>query len=473
MKNSKRILAAGLAVLMSMSFAACGEKNDNSESSSKAKVEVDSTELAKKIESLPEGTVLKWMGTYDLNPTKGSDPSVAYSLFTDKGGTIEWTRVANNKKFDKLGAVVTSGKDIPDIFKYEWLAFPCQALKGFYQPIDELVDFNDDIWKDVKKTADQFSFGDIHYVAPISFSIGTMMCYNKAIIESEGLDDPMELYDSGEWDWNSFYDIVSDFKSNASGSDERYGLSGWFAPQFVQQTGQTMVVKNAETGDFESNINNAEIEKAEKFIYDISKEGLVDTVWYNSASEAFNNNRNLFYNMGIWAMTGAAAGPTSSDNWGIVPVPSCPNVEGSYMTSDMLAYMWVKGSDNAAAVKCWFECERVATFDQEYQKTAKEKFLSDNPNWTEEMYDIYKEASSDKFVQIFDYGYGISQAISVDRDEGRGPISDLYEGVTKTDENGQQFTYTQLKEKYSALIDSELKTINDQIKKFLSTQNNS
>ena len=43
----------------------------------------------------------------------------------------------------------------------------------------------------------------------------------------------------------------------------------------------------------------------------------------------------------------------------------------------------------------------------------------------------------------------------------------LYTSVMKTDENGSQYTWTQLKEQYKGTVDSELKTLNDQYHAYL------
>ena len=468
MKNAKRIGSAVLALLMCMAVSGC-TKGGNENSSHVDKVKVNSTEAAKAIESIPDGAQkeLIWMGTYDLNPAKEEDEkSVELTLFEKKGGSIKWIEVWDDQKFDKLATAITSGKDIPDIFKYEWLAFPSQVVTGMYQPIDDIVDFNADIWSDVKPTAEQFSLKGKHYVAPISFSVGTLMMYNKDIIDNEGLEDPYELYTKGEWNWDTWYDIMSSFKANASGEEERYGIAArWFAPQLVQQTGQTIVTY--EDGVFKNNLNNPDLERAENLLYKLGKEGLVDMNYYGSAKSCFTAGTTLFYNMGTWAMSGTN-GPTESDNWKVVPIPADPQSDEKYMSSDMLAYMWVKGSTAKEAVKCWFECSRVANFDENYQQTTKEKFLSDNPGWDEEMYQVKVDASSSEYKPVFDFGYGISSILAQDDSKTgtNAPMSALYEDIFKLDENGSQRTWSAMKNKYTGTIDSELKKINDKIKDF-------
>lgn len=98
--------------------------------------------------------------------------------------------------------------------------------------------------------------------------------------------------------------------------------------------------------------------------------------------------------------------------------------------------------------------------------------MINNPNWTEDMYNVaYVDLVTDKFTKIFDPGYGISTTLSdndaATNDTKEAVIPYLYTSVMKTDENGSQYTWTQLKEQYKGTVDSELKTLNDQYHAYL------
>ncbi len=462
----KKMLALTVAVLSSVSICACSDNgSDESKSSGTVttveKVEVEDT---KEIDELSDDTQKEiiWMGTYDLNPNeeRGEDKSVEMTLFNNKGGTVVWSQVTDNEKFDKLASAILSQQNVPDIFKYEWMAFPAQVLKDMYQPVDDIVDFDAPLWVDTKATAEQYVLNGKHYVAPISTTVGTMMMYDNAVIEANGLPDPYEEYLQGNWNWNTWEDMMSEFCNGSTDSVQRYGINGWFQPQIIQQTGKTMV--NFEDGKFVSNINDPDIERAENLLYDINKKGYVNKNWLGNARSALKDGSVLFYCMGTWAMTGEN-GPEEGDDWNIVPVPSDPQSDEKVMTADMTAYMWVKGSTANEAVKTWFECCRIANTDEEYLENGKQKFLNANPYWTEEMYQTYMDASSPKNKFMFDYGYGISSLLSDDNANADGSCitRKLYESTNSEDENGVQFSWTKLRDTYSATVDSELKTINE------------
>jgi len=468
MKSIKKAMALAVSVVSVIGVCSCGSSGDESSKvESVKKVEVEDT---KDIENIPDDAqkTIRWMGTYNLNPNekKGEDKTVEMTLFNNKGGKVEWTQVTDSEKFDQLASAIMSQKDVPDIFKYEWMAFPAQVLKDMYQPVDDIVNFDDPLWSDVKASADQFVLNGKHYVAPINFTVGTMMMYDKSLIDANGLSDPYEEYLDGNWNWDTWVEIMTEFCENAPADSERYGINGWFQTQVIQQTGKTMV--NYEDGKFVSNLNDPDIERAENMLYDIGKKGYVNNDWLGNAKMALKDGNLLFYCMGTWAMTGNN-GPSEGDEWRVVPVPSDPNSDEKYMTADMLAYMWVRGSTAKEAVKTWYECCRMANTDEEYKANGKEKFLNANPNWTEDMYQVFLDASSNENKMVFDYGYGISSTMSSDNasEDGNCVTRKLYEFTNKEDDSGKQYSWTELRQTYSSTVDSELKAINEAVEDYI------
>ena len=168
--------------------------------------------------------------------------------------------------------------------------------------------------------------------------------------------------------------------------------------------------------------------------------------------------------MGTWAYN-AAAKSCPDDVIQIVPFPKDPDSDKYYVSNKVFAYMWVKGSDKADAVKCWFECNRVAKTDPKYAETNKEKFMENNPYWTEEMYNVRSDVISDDYMMIFDYIFGISNTLGDEKSfDGNQKLADyIYGAVASTDEDGNQPTWAQIREQYSATVDSEIKDMNKRL----------
>lgn len=332
-----------------------------------------------------------------------------------------------------------------------------------YQPIDEIVDFESPMWEDTKETADQFMLGGEHYVAPLGYVASAMICYDADVIEDEGLDDPYELYKKGEWNWDTWEEIMREYVSNAPADTQRYGINGFFKQHVTQQTGKNLIVYDSATNTFSSNLMDPDIEEAQNLLYELGKDGIILGGWIGSADSCFTQNC-LFYGMGEWAYTGNS-GPTEKDNWAIVPMPQYTKNPQKITTSDMTAYMWVKGSNNPDAVKTWFECNRIAKIDPDYIDAAKLKFFENNPNWTEEMYEVKMDVVSDDYLMIFDYAFGLSSRMG-DRSEfdGNQCLTDyLYNGSSTQDEEGTQQTWAAIRESYTATVDQEVKDLNAKV----------
>ena len=463
----KKCLCCALALTLAASIVGCGKSDGSSDASSfKSTVEVKSTDA---IDAIPEGSdnEIEWFCYFDINPTKTSpEKRTDLTLFEEKGGKINYSQTTSLKKYDDLAARLMADNP-PDMFWYETgMTFPANCIKGMFQPVDSIVDFSDPLWSDVKDTADQYTLNDEHYVTPVSFGALSVMTYNKDVIEACGFDDPYSLYQDGDWDWNAWYDMMSEYVDGAPSGEERWGVNGWFAPFIFHSTGKTIISYDADSDNYVSNIYDADLERAANLLYDVQKNGYYNSSWIGSATQAFKSNV-LFYAMGTWAVT-----PKEGDNWAIVPMPKDPNTDELYTTLAVNAYMWVKGSTANDAMKCWLECARLVESNEDYKATNKEKFMVNQPYWTDEMYQLAnEEVISSKFNRLFDAGYGISTTLS-DNDAATNPTKEavipyLYTSVMKSDENDTQYTWTQLREQYKGTIDSELETFNNAYHKFI------
>ena len=300
MKNSKRVIAGAMALLSAVSVASCGSSSSSSSSSYVDKVKVASTD---DISAIPEGSEkeLEWLSYFDINPTKKEpEKRTDLTLFEEKGGKIKYSQTSSMNKYDKLAARLMSN-DPPDMFWYEQsMTFPANCIKEMFQPVDDIVDFDSAMWSDVKDVAEQFTLNGKHFVAPINFQPGSVITYDKSMIDAAGLDDPYELYVNNEWTWKNWEDIMSSYVGNAPADTERYGVNGFFRAHVVQQTGKRLVNYDPVTNEFSSNLNDPDIEKAQNFLYNMMKDGLILNGWVGSARDCFNQNC-LFYAMGEWA----------------------------------------------------------------------------------------------------------------------------------------------------------------------------
>lgn len=456
-KKTRRILAGILAASTVVSLTACGGDSGNDTpitetTTAKTEWTGDNIEVTVAEEAVDdsiniEGQTLKWMGFYDLNPTNDApERSTELALFEDTyGAKIEYIATTNATQFDDLATAIIGGNS-PDIFVYDWRSFPYDINKGQYQPIDSIVDWEDPMWADVKDQADMFTWKGEHYVAPFGYGFNDfqILMYNQTVVEDMGMDDPYELYEKGEWDWDVFVDMM---KTYQDGDSTKYGISGWWANAFVYTAGDTMVTYDGEK--FTNNLYSPAVEKAQLVLEDICANGLVKRGWVDG-SQAFISNDCLFYSMGTWAYQAAQAS-MPEDVIQIVPFPRNPDDETYYMNKRVFSHMWVKGSENADCVKAWFNVNRLVNYDPQYTEVTKEKFLTNNDAWTPEMYDVVMSFyDDDKFTLAYDYGYGLSDYMNSE------VMTLLYEGIV----NEQFESWVQAREQVMNVVDQEIAAYN-------------
>ncbi|MBQ8297765.1 MAG: extracellular solute-binding protein, partial [Ruminococcus sp.] len=213
MNNLKRFLAGLLSITAMMTAAvSCSDKDSSSSENNEHYKSEDDFAVSADEEIKGEndvdisGQTIYWLADYDLNPTNNNDRSVALSLFEDVyGGKIEWIQADSNEKFSTLAQRILAGDPV-DMFPYEWDAVPNGVSKNQYQPLDpyyDILEMDTDLWEDMTDVIDMFEYKDSHYVIPYAISDPLIITYSRKMMEAEGLEDPYELYEDGEWDWDA------------------------------------------------------------------------------------------------------------------------------------------------------------------------------------------------------------------------------------------------------------------------------
>lgn len=466
MKKLKCVLAGLLSVSMLLTATACGgdTTEDNSHYKSEDEVTLSAPEEVDGPDVDISGQTIYWLGTYDLNPKNNQDRSVALTLFEDVyGGKVEWIQCTSDDKFDVLTNRILGGDPV-DMFAYEWDALPNGVYKDQYQPLDDYLDLEDEVWADMRDVIDMYEYNGKHYVVPYAISDPLLITYSRAMCEENGLDDPYELYQDGEWDWNTFMDMMKTFVAAGDGTTQRYGIAGWFGQAVVQSTGQTIV--KFDGTQFTNNIYDPQIEAAETLMEEMRSLNLYDATWYSCFPDAGNI---LFYGMADWSLAESNAKNPDADIM-VVPFPKDPEADDYYLCANFAAKMLVKNSTMGDAVATYIYCERLAEYEEEYKQAAKEKALIVEQSAsgvtlgykTEEQYDAIMEFKEDT-TPVFDFGYGMGSTMYGEGEytyETRGIMNNLMDGILKYDDVD---SWAVLRDNWSAAIDDVLKTYNDAI----------
>lgn len=426
MKLAKRIMAAACAMTLACSMAACG--SNSGDSSSEAKVAKMNEEQRNQVDALKDklpdtelsNKTIKWMAHYDINPSEGKAKSPAITLFESKyGGKIEFVQTTWENKYTDLAKAVMAN-DSPDFFPADDMdAFPKGAIKAMFEPIDDCIDLDSELWAGSKQICDSFIFNGKHYVAGIDVRPQYVCVYNTKTMTDYGYDDPAELYANDEWTWSTFTEMCLDFTDAEA---DRYALDGyWYGKALNDTCGYPLI--GLEDGKLVNNMGRAEIATVQDLMYNLEKNGVVfprcDNNWKTRGDgangEGLGSNLTLFIPIGTWALEDTLEktktfGDVSSGEVMFVPMPRMDDSDKYYVSTGVQGYLLCKNAPNPEGFAAYMNCLRVS--NEETQNIGEEQ-LKDEYGWTDEMIEMRKTIYDlARTNPVYDFEYGVTAELS-------------------------------------------------------------
>lgn len=435
MKVKKLLIILSSITLLATAFTGCNEEEESSTADIvDSEISDSSSDEAQTKESKEK--VIKFMSDYDLNPSNGESRSIALTLFEDVyNSKIEWVPTTRQTMYDDLSKAVLGGEKI-DMFPYMDNAVPYGVSKELFEPLDEYIDLNDELWSGIKGLADKMAYKGQHYAVPTSIDDPIVLIYSRQAIENIGFDDPYKLYTEGKWDWETFVNMMKEF--------EETGCAGLIGQGLMQSTGQTYV--NYDGSSFTSNLDNEELQKAGELTDQISV-AMYNGEWYDTLDDDI-----LFLGVGSWAIPQSAVANEDSDIF-FVPFPSSDG-SGKNVTADINSKLLVKGSENGKAVADYLTCERVAATEEKYKSAQKEAALKNG--FTEEQYNFLEELKNPDNV-VFDFSYGMNSKISNNASDydTRGIINNLNDGILMGFKDAPE-SWSEMKDSFKKDFESQI-----------------
>ncbi len=460
--NKKKILSVSAAtVIMLGMLSACNETGTKPPTavttpapSTMAGDQQSQAEEIKVKDFELENKEITFLGSWTRNPANGKNKDVALELFQTKfGGVINDITVPQADRYSRLATLVSTG-DSPDFFSAADMdSFPKGAINGMFQNLDNIIDFNDEWWKDVNYLNDKFIFQGKHYVAAISPEIDVLMVYNKSVLAENGLDDPAKLLKEGKWDWTACKKMMTDFCSK---SDDHYATDGWWIVKgFSNSTGVPYI--GLEDGKIVNNLRNELIDEAQEYLYNIRKEDMAYPVWdYNWVSNPGNVGlgKTLFYPVGYWALTEVETEYGLSkygkiEDVGFVPIPKCPSADAHYIPARITGYMMCSGAKNPEGFAAYLYCEVAAANSEEAEQITKDQYFNEY-GWTDEMWEMRNTIF--ELVRknpVFDFYTGISDL-----------MTDALDNPSKEAYHQNNTSWTKTREEIYNSVQSEVDTAN-------------
>lgn len=152
--------------------------------------------------------------------------------------------------------------------------------------------------------------------------------YNKNILEKEGLPDPRDLYEEGNWTWQAADEIIREVTKDTTGDGiiDQFGLERFGTPQtevFVTTNDVFPIIR--EDGRFLFNLNQPAAYEALQQIQD----------WIPYMVPQGQNPRDLFFDNRLALIMRSTIPDTrhytaemEPNEWGIVPLPIGPEAVG-------------------------------------------------------------------------------------------------------------------------------------------------
>lgn len=304
---------------------------------------------------------------------------------TKYGGTVTVNVVGWNKGADAIQEAMATG-DLFDLVYTEGNArFPGDAVDKLYQPIDQYLDYS----VCDKASADAFLYRGEHYVYTNSaITSPYLIIYNKTLFSEEGLKDPVELYESGEWTYAKFLEYMAYFTRDTDGDGEidQWGLGPRFKRQNFGFANDGMPVYEVGDGKLAVGIDSEECMQWFEFLNGF---GQIDTSCPGDSGWLEARQCAMFSEAGPGA--GLANDGTSTDDFDFVPLPTydgrqattpvwdngyamvngAPNPEGAAVLASMICK--AKMDNYEAELQSKYTAEQIARYNSIMEKIVPQR----------------------------------------------------------------------------------------------------
>ena len=148
--------------------------------------------------------------------------------------------------------------------------YPSYPLTKLIRPLDaSQFDFTKAPYTGADKINTSSFNGQLYTISAKSdFRLGPVTCYNKTMFENAGLKTPLELYKSGEWNWNTFREAARTLSqdTNGDGTNDIYGFADYDINGLLCSNGVSLL--NYDGKNYTPNNDNA-AKSAYQLYYDM------------------------------------------------------------------------------------------------------------------------------------------------------------------------------------------------------------
>ncbi|MCR5100062.1 MAG: extracellular solute-binding protein [Butyrivibrio sp.] len=254
-----------------------------------------------------------------------------------------------------------------DIYEIDYSFGIPAATSGFAANLKRFVSEDDDIFNDQSVFMPvQIGSDDGVYLFASTSAANTMdnsyvLAFNKQLLEKNGLENPNELYDRGEWTWDKWLEYMNVLTqdTNADGTTDVYGFGSRYdllLSLLCMSNGTNIAASESE------NISSDEVGECLEFMNQMYNIDKVTYPW-NEASFDSNVSYYLTERVGFWISSTWISSMNSDRNlafdvvWCPFPIGPSGNVETNYTKNISVGTGWMipENVDNPEFVYSVFE----------------------------------------------------------------------------------------------------------------------
>ena len=256
----------------------------------------------------------------------------------------------------KLNSLIQQ-KNSPDLACIGQENFPSIIMQNMFQTLDVAkLDLSDPIYD--KDTMNYFKYQGKYYGAMIKSS--TMVTFyatffNRDMFKKYGVKNPYELWQEGNWNWNTFVSTAQDIKKKANLSS---AVGCDYGGYYIVQSAGTDAVE-FDDGKIINNCNDPLLETAWKFKNDLKdKYALLDGGYTNFMGGAAA----MLLTGNYIAQRGDTLDQQANFDWAMAPLP-CPEGQETIVPSAVKLWGIPRGAKNAEAAGYWLRYWLDSSFD--------------------------------------------------------------------------------------------------------------
>ncbi|WP_246469697.1 ABC transporter substrate-binding protein [Cohnella nanjingensis] len=243
---------------------------------------------------------------------------------------IEWVNIPFAEYLDKLTTSILAGEPMADITMIEFKRALAPVKQGLLLPLSEFTQESNDINNEQKRVTKLPAIAGTEYSFGTPFVSAVGMYYNRDLFKKLGLQDPQELYNGGQWNWDKFLELAKQATrdTNNDGKVDSWGYAGWPADA-ARHLGVSNGAVFVNEQDLSSGLSDPKLTEALEFVNRVWN--VENVVKVKTGNKTDWNETNTFKD-GDVAMS-------INYDWnvgdlpfevGIVPIPAGPQSDGKY-----------------------------------------------------------------------------------------------------------------------------------------------